>query len=37
MVVMFAIFNVVIQNYVGVLSNAAVFISGILSLIKGRK
>ena len=37
MVIMFAIFNVVIQNYVGVLSNAAVFASGILSLIKGRK
>ena len=37
MVVMFAVFNVVIQNYVGVLSNAAVFVSGILSLIRGRK
>lgn len=32
MVAMFAAFNVVIQNYVGILSNAAVFVSGVVFL-----
>ena len=37
MVVMFAMFNLVIQNYVGILSNTAVFVSVVLSLSKGSK
>lgn len=37
MVAMFAIFNFVIRNYVGILSNTAVFLSVVMSLWKSRR